>query len=176
MWRQGWPRLRATGAGQARLNGARPGGCSGLTTWTPTSVSNGSHTLVARATNASGSTDSASITINVRERLWTLVSSVTCQRAWQFDFGLTLGGTPLASGTGPPPALTLTGSVSGNAPALRVEIQTTGADGVATYRYGAANTGSTSTWIEQNKVVPAGGGTYSAIGALAGLSLVSFRR
>lgn len=101
--------------------------------------------------------------------LWTLTTSVTCLRAWQSDFGVVLGGTPLASGTGPPPALTLTDSVAGNAPALRVEIQTTGTDGVATYRYGAANDGTTSTWIESGKVVPAGGGTYAAIGALDGI-------
>jgi len=79
-----------------------------------------------------------------------------------------MGATPIASGT-TPPALTLTGSVATN-PALRVEVQTTGTDGVATYRYGAANDGTTSTWIEQNLVVPAGGGTYAAIGTLAGLT------
>lgn len=138
--------------------------------WTPTGVSDGSHTLIARASNAFGSTDSAPLTISVGEVLHTL-SAATCLRAWQTDFGLTLGGTPLASGTGPPPALTLTGSIATNVfPSLRVEIQTTGADGVATYRYGNLNDGTTSgTWIESGKVVPGGGGTYNAIGALAGL-------
>lgn len=139
------------------------------TTWTPTGVSDGAHVLVARATRG-GSTNSASININVDEAIFTRFTTPTVQRAWQTDFGLSLGGTPLASGTGPPPALTLTGSVVWNAPALRVEIQTTGADGVATYRYGANNDGATSSWIEQNKVVPAGGGTYAAIGVLAGLT------
>lgn len=139
--------------------------------WTPTGVSDGSHTLIARAVNAFGSTDSAPLTIVVGEVLHTLVTSVTCQRAWQSDFGIATGGTPLASGTGPPPALTLTGAIAGTV-AFRSEIQATGTDGVATYRYGALNTGSTSvTWIEQNKVVPAGGGTYAMTGAMAGATL-----
>lgn len=148
--------------------GTPPGTFS--TTWTPTGVSDGAHVLVARATRGASSTNSASANISVDEAIFTRFTTPTIQRAWQTDFGLSLGGTPLASGTGPPPALTLTGSVAWNAPALRVEIQTTGADGVATYRYGVANDGATSTWIEQNKVVPAGGGTYAAIGALAGLT------
>lgn len=138
--------------------------------WTPTGITLGAHTLVARSVRGGLHTDSASITINVGEVIWVQVASFTCLRGWQSDFGITTGGTPLASGIGPPPALTLTGSVTG-VQALRVEIQTTGADGVATYRYGALNTGTTSvTWIEQNKVVPGGGGAYAAIGELAGLT------
>ncbi len=110
-------------------------------------------------TNFPGSS-SSSVT-----QLWTLVSSVTCLRAWQSDFGITMGGTPLASGT-TPPAVTLTGSASTN-PALRMEIQATGARGASTFRYGAANTGTTSTWIEQNVTTAA---TYAAIGALSGVT------
>lgn len=56
--------------------------------WTPTGVTDGAHTLVARAVRGGQSTDSASITINVGEVLHTLVSSVTCLRAWQSDFGV----------------------------------------------------------------------------------------
>jgi len=77
-----------------------------------------------------------------------------------------MGGTPLASGT-TPPAVTLTGSASGNV-AFRMEIQTTGALGASTFRYGAANDGTTSTWIEQNVPTAA---TYAAIGALAGVTI-----
>lgn len=64
--------------------GTPPGTFS--TTWTPTGVSDGAHLLVARATRAASSADSASITINVGEVLHTLVTSVTCLRAWQSDF------------------------------------------------------------------------------------------
>ncbi len=60
--------------------------------WTPTGVADGAHTLVARAVRGVLSTDSASITINVGEVLHTLVTSVTCLRAWQSDFGVTDAG------------------------------------------------------------------------------------
>jgi hypothetical protein len=102
-------------------------------------------------------------------QLWTLISSVTVLRAWQSDFGVTMGGTPLASGT-TPPAVTLTGSAVGYV-AFRMEIQTTGGLGAGTFRYGAQNTGATSTtWIEQNVTLP-GGGAYAAIGALTGITI-----
>lgn len=58
------------------------------TTWTPSAVSDAAHTLVARATRAAQSTDSATATVNVGEVLHTLVSSVTCLRNWQSDFGV----------------------------------------------------------------------------------------
>lgn len=141
--------------------------------WTPTGVALGTHTLVARAVRGALTTDSAPITVVVDPVIFTRVASITCVRAWQSDLGLTPGGTPLASGTGPPPAITFTGALlfSTTIPAIRIQVQTTGSDGVATIRYGIANTGSSATWIEQNIVVPAGGGTYAAIGALSGLVL-----
>lgn len=94
------------------------------------------------------------------------ISSVTCLRALQTDFGVTMGGTPLANGASPP-AVTLTGSIAGVA-AFRTEIQTTGARGTATFRYGALNDGTTSTWIETGVTTAA---TYNAIGPLSGLVL-----
>lgn len=56
--------------------------------WTPTGISDGNHLLVARAVRGGLTTDSASITIHVGEVLHKLVSSVTCLRAWQSDFGV----------------------------------------------------------------------------------------
>lgn len=56
--------------------------------WTPTGVTDGAHTLVARAVRGAQHTDSASITVNVGEVLHSLVTSVTCLRAWQSDFGV----------------------------------------------------------------------------------------
>lgn len=102
-------------------------------------------------------------TRNPRIRFDKLVTSVTCLRFWQSDFGVATGGTPLASGT-TPPAVTVSGVPAGMA--LRIEIQTTGARGTATFRYSVQNTGTGAvSWIEQNVVTAA---TYSPIGALSG--------
>lgn len=93
-------------------------------------------------------------------------SSANCLRAWQTDFGITPGGTPLASGT-TPPAITITGSAA-RTPALRVEIQTTGGLGASTLRYGVENDGTTSSWIEQNVTTAA---TIALKNSAAGLTL-----
>lgn len=94
------------------------------------------------------------------------LTTATCLRAWQADFGVATGGTPKASGTSPP-AVTVTGVPS--CVALRIEIQTTGARGAATFRYSAKNTGSgAADWIEQNITTAA---TYNAVGALAGMQI-----
>jgi hypothetical protein len=61
------------------------------------------------------------------------------------DLGMTLGGTLLAAGTSPP-VVTITGTLA-QLIGLRVEIQTTGARGVATFRWSADNG---TTWSESS--------------------------
>jgi hypothetical protein len=64
--------------------------------------------------------------------------------------GIVLGGTLLASGAAPP-VVTMTGALAQSLP-LRVEIQTTGARGTATFRW-SINSGT--TWAESNVVTAA---------------------
>jgi hypothetical protein len=137
--------------------------------WTPTGITLGAHTLVARAVRGGQSTDSASITITVGEVLHLLAEAngaTGVLRAWQSDFGVTPGTTLRAFGP-TPPAVTVSGSPpSGTIPAVRVEMQLGGARGVATFRYSADNG---ANWIEQNVVTAA---TYPALvpSALAGIT------
>lgn len=95
-------------------------------------------------------------------RLWTGFATPPI-RAWQSDFGQTLGGTPKATGTAPP-AVTISGSAAAPV-AFRLEIQTTGARGASTFRY-SADAGA--TFIESNVTTAA---TYNLIGALAGIQV-----
>lgn len=64
--------------------------------------------------------------------------------------GVTLAGTPRATGT-TPPVVTLTGQLEQSI-ALRVEIQTTGARGAATFRW---SVDGGTTWVQQNQVTAA---------------------
>lgn len=132
------------------------------TTWTP-SATDGAHSLVARATRSAATASSSAITVNVGEILHTLVTSVTCLRAWQSDFGAALGGTPLASGTAPP-VVTLTGSPA-SAIALRVEITLLGTLGIAQFRYSADGGG---TYIQSNVATAA---SVVLTGAATGITL-----
>ncbi len=86
-------------------------------------------------------------------------------RAWQSDFGLTLGGTLKATGT-TPPAITIAGSpLTSVAP--RLEITTLGVNGTAKFRY-SADAGA--TFIESGVTVPTTPFTYAFIGALQGIT------
>lgn len=66
------------------------------------------------------------------------------------DLGITLGATPLASGT-LPPAVTLSGTLA-QALGVRIEIQTTGIRGTATFRW---STDNGTTWTESSVVTAA---------------------
>lgn len=79
------------------------------------------------------------------------------------DLGIALGATPRATGTAPP-VVTFSGTLT--IPyGIRVEIQTTGARGAATFRYSHDNG---TTWIESGVTTAA---TYAMIGPLAGTVL-----
>lgn len=92
-----------------------------------------------------------------------LVSSVTCLRSWQSDFGVTMGGTLLAAGTAPP-VVTVTGTTAATT-ALRIEITLLGVAGVAQFRY--FSDGGT-TPIASGVVTAA---TVALTGALAGITV-----
>lgn len=57
--------------------------------WSP-AISNGAHTLVARAVRGATHTDSAPISITVTTRFQDLVTSVSCLQAVQAELGITL--------------------------------------------------------------------------------------
>ena len=92
---------------------------------------------------------------------WTLIGPQPF-RAWQTDFGLTIGSTLKLTGTSP--AMTVTGAAATSV-AIRVEIQTTGAIGASTLRYSADGG---ATFIQSGVVTAA---TIACTGALAGVTL-----
>lgn len=68
--------------------------------WTPTGITPGDHTLLARAIRAGQQTDSATITLHVGEVFSNLVTSVPVLRLWQTDFEVTDAGGGLCSSWG----------------------------------------------------------------------------
>jgi hypothetical protein len=89
------------------------------TTWTPTGVTDGAHTLTARATRSAQAATSAGITVNMGEVLHTLVTSVTCLRAWQSDFQVhDAGGLLCDSWTDQKSAVAALQGTGGNQPAI----------------------------------------------------------